>query len=237
MRNSIAIPLGRPTRARQKSLQLRELKSGVLGKRRETPHLGRKLYHLASGLVCVSLYAFVFTRTEALIILSVVGGIWIGLDLMRLKVPALNALSMRWFGKLMRREELKSVSANSFYILGLFVVVLVFPKPIAILSALYLAVGDPIAAIVGTRYGRHKLVGKKTVEGALGNFVACFAVTFLVAATYFALPLLSSFGLAVVGGAIAVLVEMCPSPIDDNLTIPVGSGILLAAGLTLLPLL
>jgi len=92
----------------------------------------------------------VIDRTLALWLLGTIGGTFVLLDLIRLRFPAANAIALRWFGGLMRREELKSVSGNSFFVLGLVLITAVFPKPIVLLSALYLALGDPWAAIVGT---------------------------------------------------------------------------------------
>ena len=200
---------------------IRKLKLSVLGRERSLPHFERKFYHAFNGLVCFSLYAFVLSREQALLALGVIGGAFVALDLMRLKFPGVNLLALKFFGKIMRREELSGITANTFYILGLFLIVLVFPLPVVLLSILYLALGDPVAAVVGSVYGRHKLVGKKSWEGALANFAISAFATLLVGATLFALPAHRAILLALVGGVISVLAELCPFPIDDNFSIPV----------------
>jgi dolichol kinase len=200
---------------------LRQLKLSVLGRERSLPHFERKFYHAVMGLFCFCLYAFVLTREQSLLVLGTVGGAFVALDLIRLRFPQVNALALKFFGKIMRREELKSVSGNSFYIIGLFLVVLVFPPPVVLLSVLYLALGDPTAAMVGSLYGRHKLIGKKSWEGALANLAVSSLATFIVALTLFALPLSQAIVLALVGGLISVLAELCPCPVDDNFSIPV----------------
>lgn len=209
--------------------EIRLLRKNILTVGRSTPHLSRKFYHFLNGIVCVGLYAFVLSREEALILLMSVGGIFMLLDLIRLKSPALNALTLKYFGKIMRREELRSVSGNSFYILGLFFLVAFFPKPIVLLSALYLAVGDPIAAVVGTHWGKTKITKRKTLEGAIANYIATGAISFLFGFGFLDLSFFSAIMLSVVGGGISTLVELIPSPIDDNFTIPVGSALLLTA--------
>ncbi len=212
---------------------IRQLKLAVLNRERSLPHFERKFYHALMGLLCFSLYAFILTREQALLALGSIGGLFIAIDLVRLRFPAVNALTLKYCGKLMRREELKSVSGNSFYILGLFLVVLLFPAPVVMLSVLYLALGDPTAAMVGSLYGRHKLIGKKSWEGAIANFAISSFATLLVALFVFALPGNRAVGLALVGGLVSVLAELCPLPIDDNFSIPVISASLLSLVLPL----
>lgn len=202
----------------------------VLRRKRSVPHLERKLYHLLMGVACFVLYGFALTWDEALVVLSIVGGAFVALDLARLHIPKVNDVVLRFFGGMMRREELRGVTGNTFYVFGLLAVVLLFPKPVGLLAVLYLAVGDPVAAVVGTRYGRTQLWGGKSLEGALANFFACAIVTLLFAAFYLQLSPLMALALAVCGGVVATLVELLPIKLDDNLTIPVFSG----AGLLLL---
>lgn len=90
-----------------------------------------------------------------------------------------------------------------------------------LLSVLYLAIGDPIAATVGTLWGRRPLIGKKSLEGALANLFCSGLATFLVAMAYFHFALDRAIAIGVVGGLISATVELCPLPVDDNFTIPV----------------
>lgn len=217
--------------------QVRSLKWRVLGRDRSLPHFGRKFYHFVMGLFCASLYAFVLDREQALLTLGIVGGAWICLDLIRLRNPRANELTLRIFGKLMRREELKSISGNTFYILGITTIVFFFPKPIVLLSVLYLAIGDPVAAIVGTLWGRNRLIGKKSLEGAVANLLFSALATALVAVFYFHFTPYRTLALAAFGGLISSVVELFPLPIDDNFTIPVLAAILLSTVNSIFPLL
>ena len=111
-----------------------------------------------------------------------------------------------------------------------------FPKPIVLLSVLYLAIGDPIAAVVGSLYGRHKLIGKKSVEGALANWICSSLATLALGSCYFGFSFEKSILLALVGGIISVVAELFPAPIDDNFTIPVLSASLLSFTALFIPL-
>jgi dolichol kinase len=211
---------------------IRSVQKTVLSIDRSSSHVRRKLYHMAMGLFCFALYAFVLSRGQALAVLGVVGGILVGVDIFRFRYPALNVATLRVFGSVMRREELKSITANSFFILGLFIIVLFFSKPIVLLSAIYLAIGDPLAALVGTRYGRHyfpiKSLAKKSFEGSGANFAACSLATWCVATFIFNVPPAAAIPFALIGGAVSAVSELIPFPINDNFTIPVLSAALLS---------
>ncbi len=227
MRQSLAIPFSEVFRT-----EAAVVEAQVRNRDRSRPHYGRKFYHAVMGLFCFVLYAFVLTRTQALWILTLVGVPFIGLDIIRLRNPALKELSLRIFGSVMRDDELKKLSANSFYLIGLTLVTAVFPKPVTLLAVLFLGLGDPIAAIVGTRWGKHKIwtsgvLAKKSLEGALANAVLSVVTTFIFARTYMNLPADKAIWFAVMGGVASTLAEILPLPIDDNFTIPVVSASLL----------
>ena len=208
----------------------------VLSRDRSRTHIERRLYHMGMGLTCFSLYAFILNRVEALWTLLIVGGPFVLFDVLRFYSPQLNELTLRLFGNIMRREELRRVSGNTFFIIGLILVTLFFPKPIVLLSVFYLAVGDPVAAIVGTMWGRHKLPGgRKSIEGALANFSLSALGTFVFAVSYLKLSPAQSCMLAGVGGTASVIAEALPLPIDDNFTIPVVSAGVLAIAFYFLP--
>ncbi len=180
------------------------------------------------GIVCFILYGFYLNHHQALIALLCVGGLLVLADIARLAFPHLTAVALRCFGRVMREEELTGLSANTFYILGLFTLLLFFPKPIALLSLLYLAVGDPIAALVGVRFGRHRLLRNKSWEGTLANFALTTAATALAGHKVFGLAPQTLLVLAPLGGIISALSELLPLPLDDNFTIPVASAIQLS---------
>ncbi len=205
----------------------RQKKKEVLKQKRETPHVARRVYHLVMGLACFSLYAWLIDRQQAIALLVYLGTPFVLLDYLRLKIPALNAATLKIFGTLMRREELLRLSANSYYVVALVILVVGFPKPIALLGILYLAAGDPVAAIIGSNFGRHPLFMGKSWEGTLANFAVCGVGTFLFAQFFLGLEMATSLPFALVGGAISAVAEVLPIPLNDNLYFPVLSAVML----------
>lgn len=208
--------------------EIRAAKWAVLKQGRSLPHVTRRAYHLVMGLVCFSLYAWVLDRQQSLWVLFLVGGPILLFDFLRLRSARLKAFALKHFGQIMRRNEIKGLSGNSYFILGLFTVAFFFPKPIALLSVLYLAVGDPVAAFVGTRFGRVKIVGEKTLEGALANFVVSFLFSGAFGLFYLRMPATEAFILAAVGGTVSTVSELVYIYVDDNFSVPVLAAVLLS---------
>ncbi len=201
-------------------------KKEVLKQKRETLHLPRRCYHFVNGLICFSIYQWMVDRNGALMLIVGLGGSFAILDFLRLRIPKLNTAALKLFGSIMRREELLRITANTWFIFALFLLVVFFPKPIALLALLYLAAGDPLAAVIGTRWGRHPLVAGKTWEGTLANFIISAIATALY--SFFILDLngVALMVLTFLGGFISAVSELIPLPANDNLTFP-----LLAASL------
>ena len=91
----------------------------------------------------------------------------------------------------------------------------------AIASLYILIICDATAGIVGSSWGRIRIFGK-TLEGSLAFFVAGMIV---IAFTMRDNLLWGT--LAVIGAA---LVELIPTGLDDNLTIPLVAGGIMAIG-------
>jgi dolichol kinase len=95
-----------------------------------------------------------------------------------------------------------------------------FPSQTAATAVLVLSVLDGFATIIGLRYGRIRIINRKSVEGSIG------AVLITILVLVFLMPPVQAVIVAVVAGIIEL-----GSPIDDNLVIPV----VVASLLTVIP--
>jgi len=181
-------------------------------------HLGRKVYHLAGGLALLSAY-YLFGRDRALMGYAVLFVIVLGLDIMRLTVPAVNRFVYARFTSFIRENEAQKLTGTAPYILGIGLSLYLFPLAVATTAICFLAFGDVAATTFGERYGRTK-IGNKSLEGTAAFFVAAIAAG----------GILSSLGLGlapwvmVLGACIAAGVELLTLPVNDNLVIPIVSG-------------
>jgi phytol kinase len=90
---------------------------------------------------------------------------------------------------------------------------------------LTLGYGDGLAAVIGKRFGKTFLIKGKSVEGSLVMFIATAFVTAFVLITYapaIAYPAI----LVLILPFIATAIEMFTPKGLDNLTIPLGIGLI-----------
>jgi dolichol kinase len=180
------------------------------------------------GLVIAFVYLAGMPRGTGVLIMSSVLGFDLLVESARLRIPAFNEKVMRICGPIMRHNEVSRFSGTPYYIMSAILAVGIFPKPVAILSVLYLALGDPAASLVGILYGKDSLriAEGKSLIGSAAGVITCALVTFV-----YLMSLGISDGsvivLSVVGGLAGGLAELLPFDLDDNFTIPVISGFVL----------
>ncbi|MFQ5759250.1 MAG: diacylglycerol/polyprenol kinase family protein, partial [Candidatus Bathyarchaeia archaeon] len=100
---------------------------------------------------------------------------------------------------------------------------LLFPTPINYASVAVLTLGDGFATIFGRKIGRTVFPFNKgkMMEGSIFGFLFAF-----MGAMLFVSPVK-----ALIAAATGMIIECLPLPVNDNLTIPIISGL----ALTLLP--
>jgi dolichol kinase len=187
----------------------------------------RKTIHLSS-LWMPGLY-YCVSREVMLWVLGMVTLLVVMLDVLRLYVPLLRHVLHGLLGKVMRAHELeRGISGASYMLIGALLAVLLFSKPVAVTALLVLMVADTAASLVGKRFGKRPLLGK-TMEGALGFVVAGWLMVG-VSSWLFQQPL-SFAGAGVIAVIVGAVVEILSGKchIDDNLTIPLSVGAVMAA--------
>jgi dolichol kinase len=175
--------------------------------------LKRKLIH-GVGLA-IPLGYFFIPRRMMIPALGIVCSCSIAIEILRFHWPAFNAFIFRLVGQVARTHEERGVTGATYYFIAAFISIVCFSPLVAIGGLLFLVVGDSTAALIGTRYGAHK-IGEKSIEGSLACFLVCLVVGTV---------LLGWIGIA--GAIAATLSELAPLPLDDNLRIPLISGIIM----------
>ena len=108
---------------------------------------------------------------------------------------------------------------------GILITLLVFRAPASGAAIAIFCLGDSAASLIGGTVSKKALPFNraKTLEGSLGGFFFAF-----LAACIFISPLL-----ALIGAGVGMLVEYLPLPINDNLTIPIVTGLALTLIMTI----
>ncbi len=191
----------------------------------------RNVFHVANGLMGATFYTFFPERATVLKIAVAYTALMLSMELARRFSKTIN----RWlvdvvFGAISRPSEAWRMNSASWF--GIAVVMMLaagVPRLSCIAAVLTLGIGDPLAALVGKRWGKHKLVGRKSLEGSLA-FVVSAA---LLVAAWLAIFEPASFGLtsrwatllaaaplALVAGVAGAGVELVSNRLEDNFSIP-----------------
>ena len=177
--------------------------------------LRRKSIHLL-GLVFPILYVFT-TRHTALAVVGALLVIALGVELFKVLFPAFRGIFMRIFSPMLRSQERRGgLTGATYYLIGSFLCILFFDKTLAIVCLCFLTLGDLFAALIGKQWGRIKLFSRKSLEGSLACFTVCTGIALLIGLH----PVV-----AITGALAATLIELLPTGVDDNITIPLISGL------------
>lgn len=183
-------------------------------------HLARRFWHFGGVFAMFSLYWFL-SKNQAIKVALTMSVVLIGLDLLRLALPKLNQILVPLFKPVLREHETKNLTAATYLLIGVTIAIVLYSKTIVLLMLAMLSLADPIAAIVGTKIGKDRLIGGKTLQGSIAAFIVCTLVglTFFVALNMFSDRLVL---ISLLCGLIGSLSELIPiAKLDDNLTFPI----------------
>ena len=182
--------------------------------------LVRKGTHMFALVIPGSYYFLGLSKAEALYFMVPITVLMFLIDISRLRGGRLWKAFARKFVVIMIREHETAgdFTGAAYILLSSCFTIAFYDKPVAIAALAFIIVGDTLAALIGRKFGRHKF-GTKSVEGSLG----CLLGTVLVALA--APDLALSVGL--LGAVTATVVEALSGSIDDNVTVPVISGLVM----------
>lgn len=130
--------------------------------------------------------------------------------------------------RLERKSTVRPFTGAIWFYLSCGLTFLIFPLPIASAAGAMLAVGDSLSTIIGTKFGKYRVLGNKTLEGSLTLIITSFLVSLI-----FVSPLPAFFG-----SITAAIAELVPDVkrlknlkergwLDDNLLVPLLAGLVI----------
>lgn len=191
----------------------------------------RKALHL--GALVLPAAMLVLGTPTAAYVLAPLALLAVFLDWARVRSEPVRHALHALFSGLMRPEEVPPLGAPvvlngaTWMCVASAVVATLFAPGVAAASMAMLMVGDGAAAVVGRRFGRTKWPGGlKSVEGTAAFAVTAFGIGLAVVAW-------PGSGLSVamcaVGAAVGAVGEALPIPVNDNVRVPVLSGLAMMA--------
>ena len=180
--------------------------------------LFRKAIHISNIIIPFG-YLYIFQdKIEMLVILSFFLILCFFIELSRNKNDKVLSVFNKYFRFMMRENEKKGALTGATWVfVGALFTVLLIPAPFSILSLLFLSVGDTFAALIGMQFPYLKL-GEKTLSGSIAGFFACIIVGLII-------DIHISHDVLIFGAFMAMFIEIMPLSFDDNVTIPIFSGL------------
>lgn len=190
-------------------------KGAVLENHISRSNIIRELIHI-TGLLVPFLCIYLFNNLIVAMLLFAAVLIYSTAELLRIfgtKVPIISTITL-WAADRAELQEFNT--APIFHALGIAFTLLLFPAKIGYAAIAVLTLGDSSASIFGKKFGHRKMPfnRRKSIEGSIVGLVIAF-----LGALLFVEPLT-----AIIGAGVGLFIEALPSPIDDNLTIPLVAG-------------
>ncbi|MEW5795632.1 MAG: phosphatidate cytidylyltransferase [Candidatus Zixiibacteriota bacterium] len=173
---------------------------------------------MAALVIPTGYYVLGLSPRQALAILIPIALAMLLIDISRLRQWAFwRNFASRIGGQMVRgHEQLGDFTGATYILISVCMTIAMYSKPVAIAAIAFIIVGDTFAALVGRKFGRHRF-GRKSVEGS----VACLVGTALVAVLAPGLTLT----VALVGATVATITEAVSLKVDDNISVPIVSGL------------
>ncbi len=149
------------------------------------------------------------------------------LESSRKKWDVVETLFEKHFNFMLRQSEFDGgLTGATWLLFGSTITLFLFPIQIAVPALLFLTVGDTFAAIVGKGFPIGK-IRDKTLSGTFAGIVTSSG------AALWSNQLLPA-DIIILGAVAAMLVEIAPIPMNDNLTIPLTGGLVMSYGMMVL---
>ena len=177
----------------------------------------RKIIHIFNLVIPFTYLFFLESRFQVLRILVPLTLFTIVIEYLRTRSSVIKKIFNDFLISMLRIHEMDGKYTGATWVfIGSTLTIAIFPKEIAVISLVYMSLGDAIASLVGRKYGKMKFYNK-TIEGSLAGLIVCILSGYLIQIT---LPLVVVFS----GAFAAMFIELMPIPIDDNLSVPLFAG-------------
>jgi HAD superfamily phosphoserine phosphatase-like hydrolase len=178
----------------------------------------REIIHISSfftSFVCIYLTGNILASS----LILVVALFYVLSEVSRVSGTSLPILSSITMYAANKTEFYELATAPIYFALGIAISLLIFPEPISYVAITTLTLGDGFAHVFGMKFGRTRIPFNKgkNLEGTLFGFFFAFLGSLI-----FVDPIL-----ALISATFAMILEALPLPINDNITIPLGVGLLL----------
>lgn len=180
--------------------------------------LRRKTIHLFALVIPAGIWMAPVAASQAVLVACFLFSI--AIDLVRARPGAAGAQVRRMLHGVLRPHEEGRFTGGTYILAAGSLCSFLFEIPVAVAAMIFIILGDTAAVFVGRYLGRIH-IGHKTLEGSIGFFLAALAGILWIPQ----IPM----HVKVTGALVAAVTELIPQPVDDNLLVPLVSGIVISA--------
>ncbi len=195
----------------------------------------RSAFHVAGAAFAIVLIELIDSPLLLTCAASVYAVTFWLMELARRRSPRVNRALMGFFKPISHVHEARRVNSSTWYATALVALTLTQSDVLCVVAVSILGVGDPLAALVGRRFGRIKLLHGRSLEGTLTFFISGLLVSFaLLRLLHPALAIGATLAICATASLLGALAELLSLRIDDNLSVPLAAALGGALAMTLL---
>ena len=175
--------------------------------------ISRKFLHIITSIVPLSYLWIIKDKQIMVVVCLILTVIAVVVEFTRNRVLKFREIFNHHFGFMLREKESEGwVTGATWMVAGWTTTTILFPMNIAVPALLFLSVGDSFAALVGQMYPIVK-IHNKSLSGTLAGIITSIIAGILINQS------LHPF-IIVVGAISAMIIELVPLPLNDNIIIP-----------------
>lgn len=146
----------------------------------------RNLFHITSAVAAV-ISIELLSNPHVLLAIAIAWAAFAWTcEISRRRSPRINALLMKVFGSVAHPHEAHRVNSATWYATALVLLALTQSTVLCVAGVAVLGLGDPMAALVGRRFGRVRLMHGRSLEGTLAFIVSGSLATFALLTVFHA---------------------------------------------------
>lgn len=184
----------------------------------------RSLFHMSGAIIAMICLEYLLSIRGCMLVTgSYMAFCWFS-EWFRRHSQRYNNFFMRLCRAIMHPHEQKQVASSTWFATALFLLSLTRNPMISVVSVAILGFADPIAGIVGRRWGKIQLIHRRTLEGSIAFlFVGVLASLAVLSLWHSSFLWWEAIIIALSASSLATLAELMSRKLDDNLTIPLAA--------------
>lgn len=173
----------------------------------------RKLFHLTG--VTIPLFYVLLSKDFAIFYTATLLLASIFLEFIRIRAHILFPMN-KILDMISRQFETTAIASYVYFCMAALIIVFFLSESAAIVGLMVALFGDAFSAIIGVRFGKHK-IKDKTVEGEIAGIITVFIIAYL---------LTKNIIISIILGFVFMIFDLVNFGFDDNFVLPMSMSVI-----------